>query len=171
MTPTREDLIQLLTKEAQVGIAALVEQFACTAAEVLVVLGRHADFERCPPRPQDKPGFAWRLSSMAADLRVRAAAMTHQRAIEQPPQRRQYAHDTGAARAEFKSQDESANVLLTWLRHNPGQWSLVQIATARGCSIPTVRGHVKAHRPLLHIERQPGKGKALLVSLKPAPAT
>lgn len=167
MTPTREDLIRLLSKEPQIGIDALVEQYACTAVEVLAVLVRHADFERCPPRPQDKPGFAWRLSSMAADQRVRAAAMVHQRNVEQPPQRRQYASNTGAGRGEFKEQDANASVLIAWLRNNPGQWSLTQIAEARGCSIPTVRGHVKAHRKSLLIERREAKGKALLVSLKP----
>lgn len=164
MTPTREDLIQLLSKQPQAGIDELVGAFGATASDLLRLLKRGDDFEPCAPRPQDKPGFAYRLSMLAVDPRVRAAAIKHHREVEQPPQvrRRDYTsvRPTGTA----------ASVLLDWLRQNPGEWTLAQIAEARGVGVMTIRCHIKAQRTALLIRRQDvgtHGGRRLLVSLKP----
>jgi hypothetical protein len=168
MTPTREDLVVLLTKWPQASIAALREFFACDAAELLRKLKTTDDFEPCAPRTEDGHGFAWRLSSLAVDPTVRAAALVHQRAVEQPPQRRQAAHPNGAPRAEFQRKDDGANVLVLWLKQNPGKWTIAQIAEGRGCTLGAVRDHLKKHRHHFATERLPKSGRPLVVSLKTA---
>jgi hypothetical protein len=162
--PTREDIIRLLTKEPQASVPALCEFFVCTASEALRALKASSDFEPCAPRAEDGHGFAWRLSSLSVDPRVRAAAMIHQRDIEQPPQRR-----TGNY-TSVRPAGSAASVLLDWLRQNPGEWTLAQIADARGVGIVTIRQQVEVHRTSLVTRLQAtGKhgGKHLLVSLKP----
>lgn len=139
MIPTREDLIRLLTKEPQAGLSTLIAEFQCHPLDILRQLKAGDDFEQVAPRQQDGPGFAWRLSSLAADPRVRAAALVHQRHVEQPPQVR---------RQDFTKErlTPQSGVLVDWLRNNPGEWSLEQIATGRGVSIATVRCHLKRLR-------------------------
>lgn len=167
MTPTREDLIQLLTKQPQVSVAELVTLCGAPAANLLRILKTGDDFEPCAPRPQDGHGLAWRLSSLAVDPRVRAAAIVHQRSSEQPPQRRQHQHHTGAPRAVLTKQSPGANVLVAWLRANPGKWTLDQIAQGRGCSVASVRSLLRIHRQCIDEERLPSKGRPLVISLKP----
>lgn len=167
MTPTREDLIQLLTKQPQVSVAELVAKHEAPAAAILVVLKTGDDFEPCAPRPEDGQGFTWRLSSLACDPRVRAAAFVHQRSAEQPPQRRQYQQNTGAHRATLTKHLEGANVLVAWLRANPGKWTLDQIAQGRGCTVASVRSLLRIHRQCIDEERLPSKGRPLVISLKP----
>lgn len=164
MTPTREDLIQLLTKHPQVSVAELVTQHNVDAAAILAVLKTGDDFEPCAPRPQDGHGFAWRLSSLAVDPRVRAAAIAHHRDVERPPQirRRDYTSRRPAGSA--------ASVLLDWLRQNPGEWTLAQIAEARGVGVMTVRQQVKVHRTALAVRTEHvghHGGRHLLITLKP----
>lgn len=158
MIPTREDLIVLLSRLPQASIPALVQEYGCDPVTLLRVLESGDDFERCAPRTEDGHGFAWRLSLLAVDPRVRSAATTHLRAVERPPQSRDGARPAGAA-----------SVLLDWLRANPGEWTLTQIAHARGVSLVTVRGHLKAHRAALNSRLETaGKhgGKHLVISLK-----
>jgi len=163
--PTREDLIQLLTKEAQLSVADLVDQFNAPATSILRVLKTGDDFEPCAPREHDGHGFAWRLSSMAVDPRVRAAALVHQRAVEQPPQRQRQFH-TGAPRATLLKKHVDANVLVHWLRQNPGRWTIDQIAQGRGCTRAAVREHLKNNRQHFETERLSAPGRPLVVWLK-----
>ncbi len=163
-TPTREDLVQLLTKEPQIGLTALAALYLADAVDILKALQASSDFERCAPRPEDGSGFAWRLSSLAVDPRVRAAAIKHQRTIEQPPQMR--AFHNGAPRSSLPlAGDGARNVLVQWLQANPGEWLVTQIATARGISIAAVRDHIRKHPDLITKRRPQGKSH-LLVSLR-----
>lgn len=171
MIPTREDLIVHLTKHAQASVAVLCEHYACAATDLLRALKSCADFEACPPRPEDGKGFAWRLSSLSVDPDVRAAAFKHQRTTEQPPQRRpqrQHRQDTGAERAPFAPADPQANVLVVWMRANPGKWTIDQIAQGRGCTRAAVREHLKHRRHLFATERLSSPGRPLVVWLKDA---
>jgi hypothetical protein len=170
MTPTREDLIILLTKWPQASIAALCEFFTCDGAALLRKLKTGDDFEPCAPRTEDGHGFAWRLSSLAVDPTVRAAALVHQRSVEQPPQRRQRQYNTGAARAVLPRRGDTANVLVLWLRDNPGKWTIDQIAQGRGCTRAAVREHLKHSRQHFITERLTTPGRPLVVSLKSEPA-
>lgn len=164
MIPTREDLIRLLSKEPQASVPSLCAFFTCTASEALRALKASSDFEQVAPRTEDGHGFAWRLSSLSVDPRVRAAALAHHREVERPPQDRR--RDYTSARPA----GSAASVLLDWLRANPGEWTLAQIAEARGVGIVTVRQQLKVHRAavitrLEHVGHH--GGKHLLISLKP----
>jgi hypothetical protein len=171
MSPTREDLIRFLTKEPQAGMFALIDQYRATPDEILKTLNAHSDFERCAPRPEDGGEFAWRMSAMAIDPVVRATAFKHLRAIEQPPQRRerQRAQNDGAQRASLPVANSTANALVMWLMANPGEWLITQIAEARGCTIATIRDHIKRSRDTIATRRQNGHDNGpVLVSLKSA---
>ncbi len=157
MIPTREDLIRYLTAERQATVAVLALHFTCTVAEAQQTLDANDDFEH---------GYsqAWRLSVLATNPDTRMAALRQQRDIEQPPQARR--RDYTSARPA----GSAASVLLDWLRANPGEWTLAQIAEARGVGIVTVRQQLKVHRSavvtrLEHIGHH--GGKHLLISLKP----
>jgi hypothetical protein len=166
MTPTREDLIQMLTMYSQLGVTMLASTFNADASAILSVLKTGDDFEPCAPRAQDGQGFAWRLSSLAVDPRVRAAAFVHQRSVERPPQLRQF-HNTGVARVQPTKHLEGANVLVAWMRENPGKWTLDQIAQGRGCTVAAVRSLLRIHRQCFTEERLPTKGRPVVLSLKP----
>lgn len=171
MIPTREDLINLLSKEPQISVHAVATQHGCEPLDVLRVFKRHDnDFEQVAPRPQDGLGFAWRLSSLSVDKVVRDAALRHQRNVEQPPQKRVFHDSRVAGNAVQPLPDFTAggSVLIDWLRQNPGPWTLAQIAEARGTTITTIRGHVHQHRDKLEIRRAESKGRPLVVSLKAA---
>lgn len=165
MIPTREDLIQLLTKQAQASVAELVTEFGADASAITHVLKSKDDFEQCAPRPEDGHCFAWRLSSLASDPGVRLAAMKHHREVEQPPQVRVRRHAADRAVLPRRS---SGNVLIDWLQANPGEWLISQIATARGVSIAAIRSHVQQHRDRITKRRANSIGGALLISLKTA---
>lgn len=165
MIPTREDLVQLLTTNTQLGLAAMAVVFRADDRAVLRVLKATDDFEPCAPRDNDGKGFAWRLSSLAVDPRVRAAALEHHRHIEQPPQVRSRRHAADRAVLPMRS---SGNVLIDWLQANPGEWLIAQVAAARGVSIATIRSHVQIHRDRITKRRANTTGGALLISLKSA---
>ena len=132
--------------------------FLCTVNDVLRVLDGSSDFERIAPRAEDGQCFAWRLSALSCDSRVRLLALVHFRAIEKPPQHQ--GKKLGALRPSGDS------LLVAWLRANPGEWSMKQIADARGITLSGVRDACDLARCHLNKRRLQISGRPLLISLK-----
>jgi hypothetical protein len=163
MIPVRADLIRYLSNHQTVILRDLVADFMCAPGPIIAVLDKSDDFERVPAVANDpEKGFRWRLSALASDPRVRDLAWRLLRLVEQPPQRRA---SHGLMRAPHPFTGRS--VLLSWLKDNPGEWTVKQIAEARGVSANALREHMARHSGKLIKRRLPIPGRPLVISLKP----